>query len=307
LVIFALHNDFVPHNDKREKEDFKEIEPLSFKKFVSGMNRKLKLGAILFVALSYTYFVTSMCWGAVSLSVSPYLLELEVPGGGMRTFTLTLHNQGDEPAGLKVYTRSLHLSATGKAQPGETNEGIFSCAGWISLNPSEFTVEPGDKKKVTGILKVPRGQRGGRYACILFETVSKETKESIRISTRLGVVVMMTIPRTCKKEGEIVSFSSNPVEQGVSFNAIFRNTGNVHLKATSSIVIMDTEGKVVDRVNLQGGTGTVLPLEEREFSGTWTRKSKMTPGKEYTAEVRMMFPGGKWVRKKFEFVLPEKG
>jgi len=222
----------------------------------------------------------------------------------VRTFIITLYNQGDEEAVVKAYTRSLHLSPTGEPQPGDSEEGIFSCASWISFNPSHFTIEPQGKRKIAGVLKVPRGQRGGRYASILFETIPKEAKDGLRISTRLGIVVMVTIPRTCRKEGEIVSFTYGSGEEGVSFKAIFRNTGNVHLKATSSVVIMDTGGKVIDRVNLEGGTGTVLPLEEREFSGIWKRKSKMTPEKEYIAEVRVIFPGGRWVRKRFEFSLP---
>jgi len=258
-------------------------------------------------ALLYGYILTSICQAAFSLSVSPYFLEFEVPGGGVRTFTMTLYNEGDEPVEVKGYTRSLHLSLTGEPQPGDGMEGSFSCAPWISLRPSRFTIQPKGKEKVAGVLKVPRGQRGGRYASILFETVPREVKDGVRISTRLGVVVMTTIPRTLRKKGEIVSLSSSSVEEAMSFKAIFRNMGNVHVKATSSVVIMDGEGKVVDRVNLEGGTGTVLPSEEREFSGIWMRKSKMTPGKEYTAEVRVIFPGGRWVRKKCEFFLPLEG
>jgi hypothetical protein len=257
-------------------------------------------------ALLYGYLLTSTCQAAFSLSVSPYLLEFEVPGGGVRTFTMTLYNEGNGPAEVKAYTRSLHLSLTGEPQPGDGMEGIFSCAPWISLRPSHFTIQPNGKEKVAGILEVPRGQRGGRYASILFETVPKEVKGGLRISTRLGVVVMMTILRTLRKKGEIVNFSSSPVEEGMSLKAIFCNTGNVHLKATSTVVIMDSEGKVVDRVNLQGGTGTVLPLEKREFSGRWTRRSKMSPGKEYIAEVRVVFPGGRWVRERFDFTLPRE-
>lgn len=272
------------------------------------LSKQPKIVIALVSALLYGYLLTSICQAAFSLSVSPYFLEFEVPGGGVRTFTITLYNEGDEAVEVKGYTRSLHLSLAGEPQPGESEKGVFSCAPWISLRPSHFTIQPKGKEKVAGVLKVPRGQKGGRYASILFETVPKEVKDGLTISARLGVVAMLSIPRTLRKKGEIVSLSSSPVEQGMSFKAIFRNTGNVHLKATSTVVIMDSEGRVVDRVNLEGGTGTVLPSEEREFSGIWMRKSKMSPGKEYTAEVRVVFPGGRWVREKFDFTLPrEKG
>jgi len=269
--------------------------------------KRLILSILTFVLLHLYVITPSICRAVISLSVSPYLLEFEVPAGGVKTFTLTLYNEGDEKAEIRAYLRSLHLSLTGEPQPGESEEGDFSCASWISLSPSGFTVEPEGKKKITGILKVPRGERGGRYACILFETDSGRTKESVRISTRLGVVVMMSIPRTGRREGKIVNFSAAPTEKGVSFKVIFINTGNIHLKTTSSLVRMDEEERIVDRINLSGGTGTVLPSEAREFSGIWTRKTKMVPGKKYIAEVRVIFPGGRWVREKFEFSLPPKG
>ena len=261
------------------------------------------LVAILVLVLLHIIFPPSTSWASISLSISPYLLEFEVPAGGVRTFTLTLHNEGDKKAEIKAYLRSLHLSLSGEPQPGESEEGDFSCASWISLKPLKFTIEPESKKKITGILKVPRGQRGGRYACILFETDSTNAEESVRISTRLGVVVMVTVPRTGRRKGEVVNFSAAPTEEGVFFKVIFHNTGNVHIRATSTVVIMDEEEKIVDRINLSGGTGTVLPSEKREFSGVWKRKRRMTPGKKYIAEVRVIFPGGRWVRKRFEFSL----
>ena len=144
------------------------------------MSNKGKVAISLIFALLCTYLLAAICQAAFSLSVSPYLLEFEVPGGGVRTFTITLYNQGDEAAEVRTYTRSLNLSCTGEPQPGESEEGVFSCAPWISLRPTHFSIQPNGKKKVAGILKVPRGQRGGRYASILFETFPVFRKRALK-------------------------------------------------------------------------------------------------------------------------------
>jgi hypothetical protein len=72
----------------------------------------------------------------------------------------------------------------------------------------------------------------------------------------------------------------------------FRNTGNVHAQVRPSCVIRNGEGRVVDRVKMDAGTGTVRPGGTRQLSGVWKNKAKMLRG-YYTAEVAADYRGRK--------------
>jgi hypothetical protein len=113
----------------------------------------------------------------------------------------------------------------------------------------------------------------------------------VALGTRVGSIVMEAIPRTLVKSCEIekVEIPKSSAES-VEFAVHFRNTGNVHLKTRGSVLIKGSDGRIVDRVPLEVGTGTVFPDGVRRFRGTWANPRKMEKG-DYTGEIRMSCPG----------------
>jgi hypothetical protein len=112
---------------------------------------------------------------------------------------------------------------------------------------------------------------------------------------------METIPRTLTRQGAIeTAETSKPGQDGVRFAVHFRNTGNIHLKTRGSVVIKNKEGRIVDRVPLEVGTGTVLPDGIRRFSGTWRNLRRMVEG-AYTGEVRIDAAGMRTVSQVVQF------
>jgi len=61
------------------------------------------------------------------------------------------------------------------------------------------------------------------------------------------------------------------------------------------VVIKDGKGRIIDRIPLEAGTGTVFPDGVRDFPGTWSNPRKMVKGK-YTAEVRINYRGRRQAR-----------
>jgi hypothetical protein len=234
------------------------------------------------------------CPAVVSLGVTPPIIDLEVPGGGSHVMDLTVYNAGDTALKVTVYATAIELGPEGTPFPLETAEGKWSCAGWITLDNGVFELAPEDQTVVHATLKVPNGSSGGRYAAILFEATQAAVEAGpgdIAIGTRVGAIVLETIPHTLVRSGEIkeVEVLGRSADQ-LDFVVHFLNTGNVHLKATGSIAIKDSEGSIVDRVPLEVGTGTVLPDGVRKFRGTWSNPRRMEKG-AYTGEVRVSCPG----------------
>jgi len=238
--------------------------------------------------------------GGVSISVSPPLLELSVPAGGLRLFELAVVNSGDKPVKIRYYTMDMSLEPDGSVTLLKAGTSSRSLAQWITLDKNEFDLEPGKMELIKGKVTVPRGNRGGRYAVIVFETSPPDVREAkgrgkILLGARLGTILMLSIPHTLKQKGRIGTIEwearGDSKPHPILFTLSFKNTGNVHLRIRGSIVIKNKEGRIIDRIPLEAGTGTVLPDGIRVLEGTWSNRRKMKEG-DYAAEARINFKGG---------------
>ncbi len=251
------------------------------------------------------FFTPEFALCQISITVAPPLVETDIPAGGFRTVRLVVSNLGDKSVDIEGYMSDLKLNQDGTPVVIQPGTSAYSCAEWLELTEDEFTLDAGSKKVIGLKINVPRGVRGGRYGVILFESVSsgRRRRGNVILGARLGTIVMISIPRTFKRGAEISRIwfervtedGSKGLYKGSStkpFNFIvsLKNTGNIHIKAQGSLVIKNEDGRIVDRVPLESGTGTVLPEGVRDFEGFWYNPIKMKKGK-YTAEARINYKG----------------
>jgi hypothetical protein len=243
-------------------------------------------------------------WAALSVSVTPPMLELSVPPGGKKTYTLQVGNLGDMAIRVTPRVMDLALNPTGAALPSEPGSSARSCAQWVALDLRSFSLDPGESREREIVLSIPRGVSGGYYCVVIFEAVpaARNTVESqLSIATRTGTIIMETVPRSYLREGDIVeSRVSKRADGEMEIVAYFTNTGNVHVQVRPSCVIRSREGRVVDRVKMEAGTGTVLPEGTRRMAGIWSNKRKMVQG-DYTAEIAVDYRGRKRATRSIEF------
>ncbi|KPJ49168.1 hypothetical protein AMJ40_06130 [candidate division TA06 bacterium DG_26] len=270
-----------------------------------NVNRRSYEVCLYALVLGVAYYHCTSCGAVVSIGVAPPIVELTVPAGGAHVVDLNVYNQGDSPLILRGYVTGLELSRDGAPIPLETGDGDWSCADWIRLDKKEFELQAGEEELVHATLRVPRGSTGGRYAVIFFEgtpVLKNPSPWDVVLATRVGCIVMETIPRTLVRDGEILKMEVSKSEGEVVFTVDFSNKGNVHMKANGCVLIADSEGRIVDRVPLDVVTGTVLPGGIREFEGTWSNRRKMKTG-EYTGEVRIAYGGHRGVLRMVTFRL----
>jgi hypothetical protein len=174
------------------------------------------------------------------------------------------------------------------------------------MDLSEFALQPGEGEERDLTFQVPRGTNGGRYCVVVFDTRPIEAKASqphIAISTRTGTIIMETVSRTVPRSGEITDLRvRHAIGDTMTIAAYFENTSDIHVKIKPSCIIKNADGRIVDRVKLEAGTGTVLPGGKRQMTGYWANKRKMLPGK-YVAEVVVDFRGLKRAVQTSEFSL----
>ena len=237
------------------------------------------------------------------LSLSPLLVELELVPGARKTFSLHLRNESETDAvSIRAYPGEMIQERMGAYAILEDEESEFSCADWMNLNESFFTIAPGSTRVISAEVKAPRDVFGSRYAAVIFEVVpdkgsSEKKLASVEYHFKMPTFVEVTIRRFggVVKKIEIVDFKAEPVtnprliqqvgKNTMSFTATVKNEGNMQVKASGSLLIRTKEGRLKRQVPLGTGRGIVLP------GATLDMKSivqKPTPG-EYVARAMIRY------------------
>jgi hypothetical protein len=264
----------------------------------------MRKAAVALLPLIVVILATSV-WGALSISVTPPVLDLEIRPGARKVLVLTVKNTGDVRVLVEPEVMDFDLSPTGTPLLS-TGGSHWSCADWISMDKSAFELEPGARQDRQTVMAVPRGASGGRYCAVVFKATpaQKGGREShLSIATRTGTLIMQTVPRHYVLTGHISDIEVTHQKDGnVSFTAYFINGSEKHVQIRPSCVIKGPEGRIIDRLKIDAGTGTVLPDGMRQLKTVWSNRRKMLPGK-YSVEVLADYRGGKRVANSAEFTI----
>lgn len=222
----------------------------------------------------------------MSFYVSPPLLEIDQVGGGVRNFIIEISNTGKEKIQVKTSFSDLSFDSEGKVELISEGTTSYSLTSWITTKIEEFTaLNPGEIKKITLQLRVPRGEKGGRYGVVVFEALPFSIPHGkVTMGIRSGTLVFLTIPRTEEIKGTIDVISTT---DGKEFKINFKNNGNIHFETEGSLIIKSQDGKVLHRIRFpEERPSLLLPQGGREFTIAWDKKDPLPEGK-YILEVRM--------------------
>jgi hypothetical protein len=266
---------------------------------------KTRLTNLLFlIAFSATFFASTTSYSQVQLALSPMLVELELAPGTRRVFSLRLDNGSNENSmNLIAYTGDMMEEQDGAYKVIEKGQSEFSCADWIKLSETEFTIPPSGSKEIKAEITVPRDAGGGRYAAVVFEIVpekreaGKDDLGSVTYHFRMPAFVELSIRRfgwTAKKvsitDFKVEAFSSEAVEKkygpgSMRFTASVKNEGKVHVIGKGNLLIKTPDGKRKRQVPLGGGRGAVIPGATVDFTSILR---KLPPG-EYIAQAMIKY------------------
>lgn len=157
----------------------------------------------------------------------------------------------------------------------ETQEGVTTLADWITFSSQkEGILQPGEEKEVDFSVSVPNGaEPGGHYAAIFVKEVKKtpEGKVEIGISSRVGTLLLVSVPGETKKDARLFDFSFPKfVWKGpINFSMKVENTGSIHYDSKGAISIKPLLGTTA---TVDMGTHTIIPKNVRNFEGTWNKK-----------------------------------
>lgn len=220
----------------------------------------------------------------VSLGLSPLIFELTGNPNDIIENQIKVSNPSSQIVSINMTVED--IAPTGEiglivVEPGETE--TYSIAKWTKTEPEEFTLNPGEEKRVKFTISVPHNaEPGGHYGVVVAgsnQIVGGPTGSAI--APRVGAIVLMTVPGAMKEYLTIKDLTAPKYsEHGpINFSIRFENKGTVHVKPRALITITDFLGKKVTDVHIT--EMNVLPNAIRKFQASWNQKWLF--GGRYTA------------------------
>ncbi len=161
---------------------------------------------------------------------------------------------------------------------GEFEAVNRSNGDWITVTPQRFQIEAGQVQDVTFQLDVPVGVEGVYWGMIFVEGSPRPQEQAgatVLAIERFGVKVYETVPGTEDLAGNITQVRKT-ADDPLTFEIRFENTGNVQLRPTGRINIINQNGETVRNIRIE--EFPLLPGKVRIFSVVDTTKPLLTAG-----------------------------
>jgi len=223
--------------------------------------------------------------GERGVGISPLTFELTANPGDVIINQLKVYNPSDSLVGIKMEVED--FTVTGeighvKIESAETE--TYSIARWVTMEPEEFGLNPGEQKYVTFTINVPENaEPGGHYGSILAGTTAVVGGEFMgaAVAGRVGALVLLSVSGEVKENLIVKEFSNSDYSEygPIDFTMRFENEGTVHVKPKGYITIVNWLGKKVADIEIP--QRNVLPDSVRKIETSWNEK--WIWGGKYTA------------------------
>jgi hypothetical protein len=231
---------------------------------MSRMKSKALWTLVLFLALGAIIPVAPVR-AAVTIGVSPSLVELSGKPGGDGSVDLTVLNQGDEP-----FDAAIEMVPLAQAGPE------LSVPDWLSTDTPSIHLEPQSQRAIKIKIAIPKDENSGtKYAGVAITTGASQgaqaTENSASISGRLLVPFLITVngKDKIKRSAEVEKFAAVLELDGrLGFRAQVSNTGSTHWKSSGKAVVDKSDGSSYGNLDLSDTT--VFPLDSGIISTTST-------------------------------------
>lgn len=238
----------------------------------------------------FVFFQKSLAQESTGIALSPPTFEISANPGDTLQNTIRVENLNNRP--IKVIVEKRNFTALGEEGSVSLTEEEtpFSLASWISVEPNEVEIGANSTRTFVFSTKVPlNAEPGGHFGSIVFKIGSdtKVAQTGATVSQELGALVLLKIAGKTTEKGILESFNAQKLfwEKGpVDFEIRVKNEGNVHLKPSGTVTIMNTMGKKIAHFEIE--PKNVLPGAIRKMETSWGQKFLL--GK-YTATVSLVY------------------
>lgn len=246
---------------------------------------------------------------ALCFIFSPPVVELDIPTGGTREFTLTLINDSSETTLFHLYTTDIVKTKEGRLEFPPPGTVKYSCAKNIELDTSYLLMSPMSQREIKCKITIPSHASGGQYAMIMAEITTKETPQEGIVVTprwRIGSIIKVGVMGRTMEKIAITNISYKPPtekEEDRGFIVTLKNEGNIHLRNGKGFLnVMDNNKRVIQRIPFEVKE---MIFPESEFDVKLSLDKYLPPG-EYITFATINFDRASAVGKETKFSIKEK-
>ncbi len=238
--------------------------------------KRIVASAIIGVA---ALFAPGHAW---ALTFTPPSFDFSANPGDVVNDAVRVHNDGDEPATLRVEAVNFTAKADDETSgipefypSGEVRDGR-GLAPWISFINPEITLQPGERGSVFFEIRVPEDAGPGSYfGAALVTSLSPQDDQGVGVIGNTAVLMLLKVNGDIAEEAKLTGFTAAPKLSDslpASFEARVENAGTVHLRPYGDITIKNLFGKTVAVVPINRFEfKSVLPGGARRYAATWSR------------------------------------
>ncbi len=232
------------------------------------------------------------------LTKSWFIYTLE--SGETKKGKVDVINSSNEPQDIKIYPVDAVTTQDGAFAPEPEDKEKIDVGAWITLSESEVSLRPKETKTIKFTIKVPENVEVGDHmgAIIAQDKEIPEAEEGtgMRIVTRVGARIYLTVPGELIKKLEFEKFTWKLEDRQVTFYLDLANKGNVRLSPKGEIEIKNIFGKVIDKIEITERevfprSTIIVPIkwEKRPFFGKFTAMATVTYDVDKTLTQKVTF------------------
>lgn len=217
------------------------------------MNNRILL--IIFFSFLCNFIIT---FDSHSLTVSPFLLDIETEKGKIGSEKIKLINDSDSEQEIKVTLVDVEFDKKGNKimrPPGTLKNSI---AQYVKITPEKLILKAQESKEVVLSIDVPETSVGGKYCIAYFESlpvVVGKNQKKMSLGVKLGVVVLQKTKGTVITKSRIVSIDIDQPSESkpLVMKLTIINQGNAHIKASATAAIMTEDDNFIGRIDFTNG------------------------------------------------------
>jgi hypothetical protein len=261
------------------------------------MRRILLASVLAFTLLMWTPQVFAQTQGG--LTISPPSFELKANPGESLANSIKIENTTAKAVTLDVFAQNFTAIGDGGQIALTEEDSSFSLVDWVTLEDKSITVPAGGSAVFAFTLDIPqKAEPGSHYGAVVFRTREPEGVDlgsGANVTSQIGSLILLRLPGQVFTQASIDSFTPSRqfyADEKISFSAVVKNTGNVHVKPYGFITIKNLFGWKEQSYEVRGRN--VLPGSTRSFTEEVT-----VPGIGlHTAELTLLHSDGGTVMKK---------
>jgi len=235
--------------------------------------------------------------------ITPPILRPWGAPGAVKSLEVFVANRSTQAMHCEMRAYNMTVNEIGRAEVG-CGDDPRGCGSWLEFKPREFSLSPKEVKKITIIIRIPRGVSPGGYYALIACRAKPEEKKSHQESSR-GVVsfgyelrsaVLLTVigghldKRIIPGEPlmSVSGLRTSRNQAGWTLKLPITNKGNIHGIVFGQVDILTSAGIKLEGAKLRAGRGFILPQQTREFIA---RGDTNLPDGAYQARITLQIEG----------------